>query len=156
MMCGALLRLHFEFETLISKSNAKVVANDNCSEMCRMDSELADSSSQPPAKASDVETPAKAATDVKQPGNTNDTQNYAKANDVEPSKAADNAPTISVETVFSHDLPPFVLSPMAISSWPRNLKFPQPIAPSQGRDFSFCALHQLAWVEVAILDSSIG
>ncbi|XVF15502.1 hypothetical protein REPUB_Repub09cG0159400 [Reevesia pubescens] len=96
-----------------------------------MDSESADSSSKPPANASDVDTPAKAATNVQQPANTNDIQSHAKANNVEPPKATDNAPTISVQTIPLQDSPPSVLSPTGITSWTRNLKFPQPVAPSQ-------------------------
>ncbi|XWS41855.1 hypothetical protein CRYUN_Cryun17cG0118800 [Craigia yunnanensis] len=101
-----------------------------------MDSESADSSSQSPI----VETPAEAAIDVKQPANTNDMKSHAQANDdeppakaydIEPPRAGDNAPTVTVQTISSHDSPPSVLSPTGISSWTRNLKFPQPIAPSQ-------------------------
>ncbi|XWS29784.1 hypothetical protein CRYUN_Cryun24cG0060100 [Craigia yunnanensis] len=104
-----------------------------------MDSGYAVSSSQPPAKASDVETPAEAATDVKQPAITNDMKSHAKVSNVEPPikayvieppMAGDNAPTISVQTISLHDSSPSVLSPTGISSWERNLKFPQPIAPS--------------------------
>ncbi|XP_017974987.1 PREDICTED: phosphatidylinositol 3,4,5-trisphosphate 3-phosphatase and protein-tyrosine-phosphatase PTEN2A isoform X1 [Theobroma cacao] len=105
-----------------------------------MNSESADSSSQPLAKASDGETPAEA-TDVKPPANTSDAKHQAKANevepparavDVEPPKASDNPPTVTAKTNSSYDSPPSVLSSTAISSWARNLKFPQPVAPSQG------------------------
>ncbi|XWS33566.1 hypothetical protein CRYUN_Cryun22dG0094300 [Craigia yunnanensis] len=104
-----------------------------------MDSDSADSF-QPPAKASDVQRPAEATSDVKQPANTNDIKSDAEANDVEPPvkvhdieppKPGDNAPTITVQTVSSHDSSPSVLSPSGMSSWARNLKFPQSIAPSQ-------------------------
>ncbi|XWS45222.1 hypothetical protein CRYUN_Cryun15aG0117700 [Craigia yunnanensis] len=95
---------------------------------------------QPPAKASDVQTPAEATSDVKEPANTNDIKSHAKANDLEPPvkahdvespKPGHNAPTVTVQTISSHDSPPSVLSPTGISSWARNLKFPLPIAPSQ-------------------------
>ncbi|KAK8693117.1 hypothetical protein V6N13_070711 [Hibiscus sabdariffa] len=50
----------------------------------RMDSESADSSSQPQTKASDVETSAAVDTDVKQPANTNDMKSHSMVNNVEP------------------------------------------------------------------------
>lgn len=103
-----------------------------------MDSESADSSSQPPAKASHVATSAEATTVVKQPthdmkshAKANDTEPLAKAYDIEPPKAGDNAPTVTVQNISSHDTPPSVLSPTGVSSWARNLKLPQPIAPSK-------------------------
>ncbi|XVE87069.1 hypothetical protein DITRI_Ditri18aG0086700 [Diplodiscus trichospermus] len=105
-----------------------------------MDSVSSNSSSQPPAKASDVETPDEAATDAKQTAKTNDAKSHAKANDVEPPakacdseppKAGNNASYGTVQAISSHDSPPSLLSSTGISSWPRNLKFPQPIAPSQ-------------------------
>ncbi|XVF59362.1 hypothetical protein PTKIN_Ptkin07bG0269600 [Pterospermum kingtungense] len=96
-----------------------------------MDSESADS----------FQLQAKAAPDVKEPANSNDIKSHAKANDVEPPVKAhdvgtpnhgDNAPTVStVQTISSHDLPPSVVSPTGITSWARNLTFPQPIAPPQ-------------------------
>ncbi|KAL4363975.1 hypothetical protein GQ457_04G035130 [Hibiscus cannabinus] len=49
-----------------------------------MDSESADSSSQPQTKASDVETSAEVDTDVKQPANTNDIKSHSMVNNVEP------------------------------------------------------------------------
>ncbi|XVE82840.1 hypothetical protein DITRI_Ditri16bG0038000 [Diplodiscus trichospermus] len=103
-----------------------------------MDSESADSF-QPAAKASDFQTPAEATSNVKQPTNTNDIKSHDKANDVEPPmkahdieppKCGDNAPTVSVLTISSHDsLLPVISN--GKSSWARNLRFPQPIAPSQ-------------------------
>ncbi|OMO56610.1 hypothetical protein CCACVL1_26429 [Corchorus capsularis] len=106
-----------------------------------MDSESVDSSSQMPAKVSDVETRAEAIDDKPQ-AITNDTKHQAepdnveppaKAHDVEPPKAADNPPSVTVQTSSSqNDSPsPSVLSPNGITSWARNLKFPQPTAPSQ-------------------------
>ena len=54
-----------------------------------------------------------------------------KAYDIEPPMAGDNAPTVTVQNISLHDSLPSVLSPTSIFSWERNLKFPQPIAPSQ-------------------------
>ncbi|KAL4362100.1 hypothetical protein GQ457_04G035140 [Hibiscus cannabinus] len=80
-----------------------------------MDSESADSSSQPQTKASDVETCAEVDTDVKQPANTNDMKSHSMANNVEPPvkaydierpKGDDNASTVTMKTIPSTDPPP--------------------------------------------------
>ncbi|XP_039042493.1 phosphatidylinositol 3,4,5-trisphosphate 3-phosphatase and protein-tyrosine-phosphatase PTEN2A-like [Hibiscus syriacus] len=105
-----------------------------------MDSESADSSSQPQTKASDVETSAEDGTDVKRPANTNDMKSHSMVNSVEPPakayvleppKAGDNASTDSVKTISSTDLTPSDLPSTGISSWARHFKLPQPIAPPQ-------------------------
>ncbi|KAK8693122.1 hypothetical protein V6N13_070716 [Hibiscus sabdariffa] len=96
-----------------------------------MDSESADSSSQPQTKASDVETSAEVDTDVKQPANTNDMKSHSMANNVEPPKADDNASTITVKTISSTDPPPSDLLSTGMSSWARKFKLPQPVAPPQ-------------------------
>ncbi|KAK8687782.1 hypothetical protein V6N13_086578 [Hibiscus sabdariffa] len=105
-----------------------------------MDSESADSSSQPQTKASDVETSAEVDTDVKRPANTNDMESHSMANnveppgkayDIEPPKAADNASTVTVKTISSPEPPPSDLPRTSISSWTTNLNLPQPIAPPQ-------------------------
>ncbi|GMI67248.1 PTEN 2, phosphatase and TENsin homolog deleted on chromosome ten 2A [Hibiscus trionum] len=105
-----------------------------------MDSESADSSSQPQAKASDVETSAEVDTDVKQPANTNDMKSHSMANnveppvkayDIEPPKADDNASTVAVKTISSPDPPPSDLPSTGMSSWARKFKLPQPTAPPQ-------------------------
>ncbi|KAL4353551.1 hypothetical protein GQ457_06G035560 [Hibiscus cannabinus] len=107
-----------------------------------MDSESADSSSQPQTKASDVETSAEVDTDVKRPANANanDMESHSMANtveppgkayDFEPPKAADNASTVTVKTVSSPEPPPSDLPRTSISSWTTNLNLPQPIAPPQ-------------------------
>ncbi|XVF61240.1 hypothetical protein PTKIN_Ptkin08bG0114200 [Pterospermum kingtungense] len=61
----------------------------------------------------------------------NDIEPLVKANDSEPTKAGDNAPTVTVQANSSHDTPPSVLSPTGISSWARNWKFSQPVAASK-------------------------
>ncbi|KAK8710888.1 hypothetical protein V6N13_146197 [Hibiscus sabdariffa] len=105
-----------------------------------MDSESADSSSQPQTKASDVETSAEDDTHVKRPANTNDMESHSMANNVEPPgkaydfeppKAADNASTVTVKTVSSPEPPPSDLPRTSSSSWTTNLNLPQPIAPPQ-------------------------
>ncbi|KAK8566230.1 hypothetical protein V6N12_059763 [Hibiscus sabdariffa] len=110
------------------------------SEYCRMDSESADSSSQPQTKASDVETSAEVDTDVKQPANTNDMKSHSMANnveppvkayDTEPPKADDNASTVTVKTISSTDPAPSDLPSTGMSSWARKFKLPQPVAPPQ-------------------------
>ncbi|XP_040937996.1 uncharacterized protein [Gossypium hirsutum] len=93
----------------------------------RMDLESVDSVSQPPVKASDIETPAEAygvkvpastdgikhndkANEVEPPVRTNDVKSPIETCDVEAPKAGDNAPT-------------------DISSWGRKFKFPTLIPP---------------------------
>ncbi|KAH1082352.1 hypothetical protein J1N35_022113 [Gossypium stocksii] len=93
----------------------------------RMDLESVDTVSQPPVKASDIETPAEAdgvkvpastdgikhndkANEVEPPVRTNDIKSPIETYDVEPPKAGDNAPT-------------------DISSWGRKFKFPTLIPP---------------------------
>ncbi|KAK8702969.1 hypothetical protein V6N13_021303 [Hibiscus sabdariffa] len=105
-----------------------------------MDSESADSSSQPQTKASDVETSAEVDTDVKQPANTNDMKSHSMANnveppvkayDIEPPKTDDNASTVTVKPISSTDPPPSDLPSTGMSSWARKFKLPQPVAPPQ-------------------------
>ncbi|XP_012489195.1 phosphatidylinositol 3,4,5-trisphosphate 3-phosphatase and protein-tyrosine-phosphatase PTEN2A [Gossypium raimondii] len=105
-----------------------------------MDSESVDSLSQAPSKASDVETSAEVAAAAKLPANMNDMKSHPMANnvepplktyDIEPPKPADNASTVTVKTISSQNSPASALPSTGISSWARNLKLPQPIAPPQ-------------------------
>ncbi|KAG4118988.1 hypothetical protein ERO13_D11G051100v2 [Gossypium hirsutum] len=105
-----------------------------------MDSESVDSLSQPPSKASDVETSAEVAAAAKLPANMNDMKSHPMANNVEPPlktygieppKPADNASTVTVKTISLQNSPASALPSTGISSWARNLKLPQPIAPPQ-------------------------
>ncbi|KAE8694045.1 Exonuclease, putative isoform 1 [Hibiscus syriacus] len=105
-----------------------------------MDSDSADSSSQPQTEASDVETSAEVDTDVKSPASTNDMKSHSMANiveppfkayDNEPPKAGDNASTVTVKTINSPEPQPSDLPSTGISSWTRILNLPQPTAPPQ-------------------------
>ncbi|KAB2055682.1 hypothetical protein ES319_A11G053700v1 [Gossypium barbadense] len=105
-----------------------------------MDSKSVDSLSQPPSKASDVETSAEVAATAKLPANMNDMKSHPMANnvepplktyDIEPPKPTDNASTVTVKTISSQNSTASALPSTGISSWARNLKLPQPIAPRQ-------------------------
>ncbi|GLU20069.1 hypothetical protein SLE2022_362840 [Rubroshorea leprosula] len=73
------------------------------------------SESQSPAKVSDQKTPA-------------------KTTDVEPSKGEDIIPAppmASTSSVSKNESPLSVLTPSGISSWARNLRLPEPVAPGE-------------------------
>lgn len=128
-------------------SNAETPANISNTEppakTSNTESPAKDSNTKPPPKVSNAESPANVLNN-ESPAKVSNTESPAKASNAEPPNKASNvtapreasgvglaATTQTGGNAAANESPLSMLSPSNLSSWAKNLKFPQPVPPPQ-------------------------